>query len=140
MTREVFVTIKGIQLDTEEEPVIMTAQGTYHLTNGRHYIHYEENIEGFDDISKNTIKISEDRIILMKKGAQTAQMIFDLKEADQAMYQTPFGSLSFRTETKSICISETEDKLDIQMEYSLYNEDIKLSDNRLLITVEARAL
>lgn len=137
MTKEVLVTIKGTQLGTEEEPVIMTAPGTYHFANGKHYVHYEENLEESDDIAKNTIKIASNRIVLMKKGVQNAQMIFDLKEADQALYQTPFGNLSFQTQTHSIQIREENLRLEIQMEYSLYTEDEKLSDNRLNIIIEA---
>lgn len=139
MTKEVWITIKGIQLSSpEEEPVIMTAAGTYHLTNGKHYIHYEEDIEGSDVKSKNTIKISERRIILMKKGIQSAEMIFDLSEPDRAVYETPYGNLSFQTETRNILLNITEDKVEIQMEYSLYTEGEKLSDNRLNIKIESR--
>ncbi len=137
MTREVVITIKGTQLEEEEASVIMTAPGTYHLTNGKHYLHYEESIEGSEDISKNTIKISSERVVLMKKGIQTAQMIFDLTEADLAVYQTPYGNLTFQTETKLIKIHETQTRLEILMEYALYNDSTKLSDNRLNILVEA---
>lgn len=140
MIKEVWITIKGIQLgNQEEEPVITIAAGTYYLTNGRHYIHYEEDVEGSDVKSKNIIKITEKRIILVKKGVQEAQLIFDLSEPDQAIYETPYGKLSFRTETSAILLNTLEDKVEVQMEYSLYTEGEKLSDNRLNITIEARS-
>lgn len=138
MTKEVFITIKGQQLGEEEDPVIMIAPGTYHFMNGKHYIHYEENIEESDDISKNTVKVSSDRIILMKKGTQYAQMIFDLKEKEHAVYQTPFGTLTFETDTKAIQVRETKDKLEIRLEYSLFTDGTKMSDNLLIMTIEAR--
>lgn len=138
MTKEVDIRIKGQQLGEEEDPVIMTASGTYHLTNGNHYIHYVEEVEGSDDISKNTIKISSKRVILLKKGVQNSQMIFDLQEEDQAIYQTSYGRLTMETDTRMIKLQETQDRIEVQMEYSLFADGSKLSDNRLSIVIIAR--
>ncbi len=138
MTKEVLITIRGIQPDTQEDPIIMTAPGTYYLTNGKHYIHYEESIEGSDSKLRSIIKISEDRIILMKKGISAAQMIFDIKQEEQAVYQTPYGDIALRTVTKEINLSVSENRVEIALEYALYTEDGKLSDNKLNISIEER--
>ena len=138
MTKEVMIKIKGQQMGEEEDPIVMMAPGTYHLTNEKHYIHYEEKIEGSEDISKNTIKISSDRVIIMKRGVQASQMIFDINEADQAIYNTAFGNLSFDTDTKSIRLKETQDLIEVIMEYSLSVGGSKISENELTISILAR--
>lgn len=136
MTKEVLITISGVQKGSKDEPVVITASGTYHFANERHYVQYEEKVEDADLILKNIIKISPEKIILMKKGAQSSQMIFDLHQEDQAVYQTPYGSFSFTTDTKSIVLRETADRIEVRMEYSLSSDSSKVSDNEILIIIE----
>ncbi|MDD3172783.1 MAG: DUF1934 domain-containing protein [Herbinix sp.] len=138
MTKDVIISIKGIQLGAEEEPVIMTAMGTYHLTNGKHYIQYDEKIEDSDISLKNTLKISTFGVLLTKKGVQHSQMAFDLNETTRTVYQTPYGNLSLEVKTKSIQIKEASEKIEVKLKYSISDDVSKMSENELIIAIEAR--
>ena len=51
MTKEVLVTISGLQFspETENESVELITSGSYYKKNGKHYIIYDEVNEGFSE-------------------------------------------------------------------------------------------
>lgn len=138
MTKEVMITIKGLQTGAQEDAMITAAPGTYHLTNGKHYIQYEENSAESDAVSKNTLKLAQNQIVLLKKGAQYSQMDFDLSERTQAVYQTPYGALTLEISTKRIELIEADERMEVILEYSLYSDASHLSDHSISILIEAK--
>ena len=50
MTKEVLVKISGLQFagEAENEPVEVITTGDYYKRNGKHYILYDEIMEGLD--------------------------------------------------------------------------------------------
>jgi uncharacterized beta-barrel protein YwiB (DUF1934 family) len=138
MRREVTLTIEGWQLDSEDSLVRFTTDGIYHLQLGKHYIQYEEVSEEVGGITKNMIKIAQDHVEITKKGAASSQMCFDLKQNTEAIYQTPYGNLSFEVRTSSILYEETEADLWVRMDYALYSENSHLSDHRTEIKIQVK--
>ena len=70
MTKDVLVTINGIHtMDEEDNDVEMVVRGDYYQKNGKHYILYEEVLEGMEETVKNVIKISDSSMDIIKKGA-----------------------------------------------------------------------
>ena len=59
MTKEVIVTICGLQNgpQTDGEPIEIMVAGEYFFKNNKHYILYEEVMEGETQPIKNRIKI-----------------------------------------------------------------------------------
>ena len=49
MTKDVLITISGLQIadDTSAQPVEVITSGEYYCRNGKHYILYDEVMEGF---------------------------------------------------------------------------------------------
>lgn len=140
MTKEVTIKIKGIQLGMEEEFLTLTAPGIYHLTNGKHYIQYDEKLEDNPAVLRNTLKISSSSVLLIRKAGQQNQhsrMLFELNETTQTTYPTPYGNLPLDIKTKSIRLAEASDNIEVILEYSLYSDDSPLSDNVLSILIEA---
>ncbi|MHB8129386.1 MAG: YwiB family protein [Mobilitalea sp.] len=138
MTKEVSIKIEGLQLESEEEIITTMTTGTYHLHENRHYIQYDEALLEEEAITKNMIKITPKRIELAKKGANSSQMIFDLNESTEAIYQTPYGNLVLEIMTTKIILSEEPDKLLVEMEYSLSTNDSHLSDNRITMSITSQ--
>ena len=49
MTKDVLITIRGVHtVDEEDNDVEMIVRGDYYQKNGKHYVLYEELIEGFN--------------------------------------------------------------------------------------------
>ena len=62
MTKEVLLTLSGLQFDQREEDagqVEVVTVGDYYKRNGKHYVVYEEITEGFSQPTKNMFKFSE---------------------------------------------------------------------------------
>lgn len=136
MTKEVLISIEGLQLGSEEEPIITKVTGTYHFTNGRHYIQYEEKSEE-EAITKNSIKITPAKVTLSKKGITNSVMEFIMDEVTQAIYNTPYGNLIFHIKTSFMLLEESKDLIEMKMGYSLSSDASKLSDNRISIKISS---
>ena len=71
MTKDVLLSIRGLQFVAREEediePVEMITAGDYYKKNGKHYIMYDEVMEGFDGNTRNIIKLTEDSLDITKK-------------------------------------------------------------------------
>jgi uncharacterized beta-barrel protein YwiB (DUF1934 family) len=135
MTKEVVIIIEGTQIGAEESPILMTASGTYHRHHDKHYIQYEEPAEDGQGCIKNMVKIGASQIEMTKKGAASSEMRFDMNNKSEITYQTPYGSLFFESQTSQITIVEEEASIEVAMEYSLYSNNDRISDNRTIIRI-----
>ncbi len=135
MTKEVLIRIEGRQIGSEDEPIITTVPGVYHNTRGKHYVQYEEVVEGVAAVSKNMIKIEPSKVVLTKKLVKTSEMVFDREGTTRLDYPTPYGDLIFDLKTYSILVTDETDRLEVYMEYSLSSDSAHVSDNSILITI-----
>lgn len=140
MTKEVLVAVKGLQFASGEEgeEIESIYPGQYYEKNGARYILYEEPMEGYDQVTKVTIKIKPTELVLTKKGIINVRMDFVEKQKNMTNYQTPFGSLLFGVDTSSIQIQEKEDDLQIQVDYVLDLNYEYLSDCKIEILVKPK--
>ena len=119
MTRDVLITISGIQLaDGDSNEVEMITAGDYFQKNGSHYILYDEVMEGQNDIIKNTIKIRPEGLDIIKRGSSSVHMTFEKDKKNLSCYATPFGMM-IGINTNDILIAEDEDSLKVRVSYSL---------------------
>ena len=81
MTKDVLLSISGLQFAAQDEedvePVEVITAGDYYKKNGKHYILYEEVMEGFDGNTRNIIKLTEDSLDITKKGVSNVHMVFE---------------------------------------------------------------
>ena len=123
MTKDVLVSVKGLQFESgNDEAVEMIAPGEYYLRNGKHYVLYEEIMEGAEgdhDISKNTVKISKDQVEILKKGGSNVHMVFVQNQKNTTFYTTPFGQLLIGIFTNYIEVKEKEEVIQVKLRYDL---------------------
>ena len=120
MTRDVLITISGIQLaDGDSNEVEMITAGDYFQKNGSHYILYDEVMEGQNDIIKNTIKIRPEGLDIIKRGSSSVHMTFEKDKKNLSCYATPFEEMMIGINTNDILIAEDEDSLKVRVSYSL---------------------
>ena len=135
MTKEVSITMEGIQKGLEDSLVRTTASGIYHMRHDKHYIQFEEQAEEGQGIIKNMIKITLDQVEMTKNGAVNSEMVFDLNHKTEIVYRTSFGTLYFEAQTSNITVNEEADKLEVLLEYSLFSNDDPISENRTIIRI-----
>lgn len=122
MTKDVLVKISGLQFGEEiedDEPVEIITTGNYYKKNGKHYILYDEVQEGFDGVTKNVIKLNDDFMDVTKRGATNVHMMFEKNKKNLSYYSTPYGNLLVGINATDVRVSETEDNIDIKVDYKL---------------------
>lgn len=136
MTRDVLVRISGLQLiDGEHDDVEVITSGDYFWKNGKHYILYDEVIDGIEESIRNTIKISENRMEVKKTGAATALLSFAEGERSTTSYATPMGEMLVQLTTTKIEQEWEEDHLHVAIDYSLDINYDHVSDCQITVDV-----
>lgn len=145
MNRNVSIYIEGIVRDEDESRIATNAIGEWRQLDGVHILRYEEsavemgeNSEDNDSLYEdcvNTIKISPGRVEMIKSGESSTHMVFDLTQDTESLYETPYGCLRFQVNTSKINLEEKQNKLILNMEYSLSHNNSHISDNHINIVV-----
>lgn len=121
MTKEVLISIKGLQFGEEdhEDELESITTGTYYYKNGSHYVLYEEATEGFDETSRNRLKFREHEMSLTKSGLVNVQMIFEENRKNMSSYHTPYGDIMIGIDTRTVEIEEKQEQINLKVDYAL---------------------
>ena len=150
MTKEVLVRIAGLHFDlkengetdfqeAEDEKIEIVVPGQYFRKNGKHYILYEEIEESGLGVTKNTLKVTGDyRVEMKKSGVLTSYMVFEKGKKYVSSYKTPYGQMQIGTDTKELTIISEEEKIWIFVRYTLEAEDEAVAESRIRIEVVPR--
>lgn len=146
MTKDVLLKISGLQFSAdydesgEPEPVEIITPGEYYFKNGKHYILYDEFMEGFDSVTKNVLKLKEDSLEITKRGNSNAHMVFEKDKKNMTCYSTPFGSMLMGIDARSITIDESDGEINAQIEYALDVNYEHLADCTIQLQVTPKEL
>jgi len=139
MTKDVLVSISGVQFDVDEnDPIELITVGDYYNKNGKHFVKYEERSENNSDITRNTVKLTPHSLEMMKSGASNVHMVFEEGKSNLTYYDTPVGSLFIGINTESLKIVEVEDQLDILIKYSLEVNYTHMSNCEIKMQVKSK--
>lgn len=148
MTKEVLLTISGLHMDAfsdepdeENAPIEVITPATYYLKNGKHYVLYDEVVEGMLGSIKNTIKITGDSKLEMKKsGIASTNMVFEKEKINVTQYDTPYGEMMVGVYTKDMKVDVTEDDIDVSISYSLDVNSEKVADCSIVINIKSNGI
>lgn len=138
MTKEVLVKISGLhtmEQEQENDQVEMITAGDYFLKNGKHYVVYEETLEGFDGNVRNTVKITDNKLEIRKQGVAMAHMIFEKDKKNLTRYATPMGEMIVEVTTNAIEMTEEEDRLNVCVNYALDINYEHVSDCKIIMDI-----
>lgn len=133
MTKDVLINISGLHFDDletqEEEPIEIISPANYYFKNGKHYILYEEPVEGVLGKIKNTVKITGDsKLEIIKSGLANTHMVFEHNHIHMTEYETPYGNLAIGIHTKKMSVKEQESNIDVRVQYALDMNNEKVAD------------
>ena len=146
MTKEVLLTISGLHYDIysgeekqdENEPIEVITPATYYLKNGKHYVVYDEVVEGMPGTIKNMIRISEDGLLeISKSGLASTRMVFERDRINMTPYETPYGELMVGVYTKKMQVDVSEENIDVKVSYSLDINSEKVADCNIRMNIRA---
>lgn len=123
MTKDVLIKISGLQMLTDDNdesvPVEVITSGQYYCKNGKHYVLYDEVLEGFDGVTKNRIKIQDDCVDISKRGVSNVHMVFRKNKKSLTSYETPYGNMLIGIDAHKLQLDHSEDSIDIDIRYNL---------------------
>ena len=137
MTKNVFITVTGIQSDEDGHRTVTETkvQGHYFERDDSRYILYEEKDSDTGNVTKNTVKIKDSAIEISRNGFVSSQMIFHPGETHRTSHVTPYGVLTLDVFTEDLRSFWTENSGTLQVNYSLSAEESLLSKNKLSVKV-----
>lgn len=140
MTKDVLIKIKGLQFAGEEDAdaTEVITSGTYYLKNGKHYILYDEVMEGSTEITKNVIKIWDNSMDVTRKGPASVHMMFEKDKKNVSYYYTPYGNLLIGIDAKDVQVEETDLDIHVQVKYGLEINYEHMADCHITVDVKSK--
>lgn len=140
MTKEVLVSISGLQFaeELDNESVEVITSGDYYKKNGKHYIIYDEVMEGVEGTTKNIIKLGEQSMDITKRGATNVHMMFEKDKKNVTYYYTPYGSILIGIDAKKIEIAETESDINVNVDYALEMNYEHMADCSITMKIKSK--
>ena len=145
MTKEVLVRLSGLQMavnDTDnqgDEPIEIISAGTYFFKNGTHYIFFEEMAEGIQGVTKTQIRLKgTETLEVIKKGISNMHMVFEKNKNHRCFYKTQSGELNLGICTSQIVTDESEENINIRVDYALDVNYEPLAECTIRINVKPR--
>lgn len=137
MTKETILTISGLHSNDGEtgEPIEIITPAQYYMRNGKHYVMFDEVMEGVEGEIKSTLKLAEDRVELLRSGATLTRMIFEENQEHQTVYKTPMGPLFLSLYTEKIRAEIEEEQITVEIDYSLKAEESILTESTIRLHV-----
>ena len=140
MTKEVMLTIKGVQKYPDEAPLetVTEVEAEYFLRGQSCYVMFEEIQEGFTESVKGMLKIKDGSVELTKKGLIQSHMMFTPDTLCMTEYRTPFGMMLLGVRTKALRILEGDNLIRIEITYLLESEEQVMADSSIQITIREK--
>lgn len=141
MDKNVLVALKGLQFtigDNGEQQLETIMPAQYYKKNDSHYLIYDEVMEGFEDTTRNMIKFRDSLVEVTKKGLLNVHMVFEENRMNITNYATPFGDIIIGIDTSEIQVREQENKISINVSYSLEANYEHMADCRFEIKITDR--
>ena len=144
MTKDVLLSISGLHYETvdavgadESEPIRVITPATYYYKNNKHYVIYDEVVEGMPGMIKNKVRIANDKLEIMKSGLSNTHMIFEKDKINITQYETSYGDLLVGTHTKDMQVDVTEEKIHVHVNYALDVNSETVADCNIEMNIKA---
>lgn len=137
MTKNVLVYIKGVQADFDGEAIETICPGTYYFKDGKHYIFYEEQQEGFTETSKCQLRLQKNACLeVIKKGLSNMHLVLDKRKKTSTTYATPYGQFLLDIDTKLLEVRESEQEICIRAKYNMEADGSLITRSEIEIRVK----
>ena len=134
MSNKIIIKTKQYDVDGNMDTIELKAYGQIIEKNGSIYIKYNQKEEDME--VKNTIKISEDCIKVIKSGSVNSTMTFTKGNKHTNKYATPQGIFLIDTKVNDFKISNGEKKLEVHLDYMIEIQNMFAGRNKIVIKAE----
>lgn len=137
---EVTLTMQSLEVaydeqGAEENREERVCRATCFLKGEKLYLQYEEGEDGA--VTKTMLVITEDELIVRRKGAMESRMQFRRGLTYSFLYHTPYGDVPLTIATKELTSKRTEKAIKIHLAYNILSQNEVVSFHQMQL--EARA-
>lgn len=137
MKKKAIISVLSRQLGDDEEIEVVTP-GLFYVKDNSYFAEYDEtSISGMEGTT-TTLKINPEKFSLIRMGSTNAEMDFDKKAKSISMYNTPYGTLELKIETKKLDVNVNENGGDILIKYLLSVVGQESMDTTLKINIKTQ--
>lgn len=147
MTRDVLISVKGLHKVKEngaeaggasDDEVEVFSPGKYYFRNGKHYAEYEEPEDESGAVVKTRITLRDRRLEVLRRGPYNTKMIFEENTRNTSWYETPVGSVLAGFDVADMRVTESDDLIEIFVDYALELNYEHVADSRIRIRIMAK--
>jgi uncharacterized beta-barrel protein YwiB (DUF1934 family) len=137
---EVTLTMQSLEVaydeqGAEENREERVCRATCFLKGEKLYLQYEEGEDGA--VTKTMLVITEDELIVRRKGAMESRMQFRRGLTYSFLYHTPYGDVPLTIATQELTSERTEKAIKIHLAYDILSQNEVVSFHQMQL--EARA-
>lgn len=137
MNKKALISVVSEQDGNTEESIEVVTPGDFYKKDNYYYAVYKETqITGMQDTT-TTIKIDSEQFSLIRVGSTTTKMNFQPKNEEIVLYDTPYGTLELKIQTKKLHIDVNDYGGDISVNYDMSIGGQKAQNTSLKINIKA---
>ncbi len=128
------------QPDAEDdgEPIEVVTPATYYLRDGKHYVLYEEPVEGMSGSIKNRIRFAKDgKLEVTRSGLTSSHLVFEKDRINMSRYETPYGEMMVGVYTTDMQVDVRDEDIDVSVAYALDINSEKVADCNIMMHIKA---
>ena len=142
MKKDVLITVTGLIYtgdgEDEKDYIDVITPGKYYLKEDRHFLVYEEMLEGCDEPIRNFVTIMPDYVKIRKTGIVCSEMEFRTGESRTAFSSTPFGELQMETDTSAVTLAEEEEQIRADIRYVMTVNGVQRNNCFVKILIQSK--
>lgn len=137
MKKKALISIASHQVNEENDVIEVVTPGEFYIKDDFFEAVYDETeISGMEGTTTK-IKISKNDMILEREGSTSAKMHFKKNNDSVSLYNTPYGMMELKINTKDLKIDMNENGGDVYIHYNLSVEGQKPQRTKLKINIKA---
>jgi uncharacterized beta-barrel protein YwiB (DUF1934 family) len=135
--KKAIISVKGTQKNdqNESDTIELITEGSFYIKGNTFYVVYEESELSGMDGTTTTLKITEDKVTLLRFGTNKSKMVFEKNKRYESDYDTPYGKILLGILPKDVKVTMSETGGEITIKYALDLNNKTVSDNELYLKV-----
>ncbi|NMM61567.1 DUF1934 domain-containing protein [Clostridium sp. P21] len=138
MKKKAIISVSSKQTEDVDDVIEVVTPGSFYKRDDTYYAIYKETkISGMEGTT-TTLKASQDKFSLIRSGSTTSKMEFYKGKENISMYDTPYGTLELKTQTKKLIVNLDDDGGKIFIDYTMSISGNKPQDTLLEINIKTQ--
>ncbi|MGB9780224.1 DUF1934 domain-containing protein [Caldanaerobacter sp.] len=135
--KKAIISVKGMQRNDidEVDTIELITEGSFYIKGDTFYVVYEESELSGMDGTTTTLKITRDKVTLLRFGTNKSKMIFEKNKRHETDYNTPYGKILLGIMSTDLAVDMGETGGEVKIKYVLDLNNQRVSNNELHLRV-----